>query len=94
MDYRAMGLRIRKARQRMNITQVDLARELSVSREHLAGVERGLIVPDFDFLCAISLRLSASLDHIIAGVAPAKNVHERAINDIVAVLEEHRLWQD
>lgn len=62
MDLRAIGARIKAARERAGITQEDLAAELEMSPTHISVLERGLKAPKLETLVNIANALHVSSD--------------------------------
>ena len=57
--------RLREARRKANITQVQLAKECNVSQGTIANWESGYRTPDLDMLKKIALFLDVSYDDLL-----------------------------
>ena len=68
MDLRAIGARIKAARERAGITQEDLAAELEMSPTHISVLERGLKAPKLETLVNIANALHVSSDMLLQDV--------------------------
>ena len=66
-DYKAIGRRIAKARQRKGLSQDTFADELFVSISHISKIEVGSRMPSIDLLYAISEITDESLDYLVRG---------------------------
>jgi class 3 adenylate cyclase len=66
----AVGERIRTRRERLGITQRDVANGLQVSAQAVSKWERGDNAPDVGVLVALSRLLGVSLDWLLGGHAP------------------------
>ena len=77
MDVKAVGQRIKTARERKNMTQEDLAALIDISPAHISVIERGTKIPRIDTFAAIANALGVSadelrvdvVDHASSGVA-------------------------
>lgn len=65
VDYYALGMRIRKARERRNMTQEQLGEKCSLSTAHIGHIERGTRTPSIDALCSIATALNVSIDSLL-----------------------------
>ena len=54
MDMKAVGRRIKMAREEKNLTQEDLASLVDISSTHISVIERGLKVVKLDTFVAIA----------------------------------------
>ena len=68
MDLRAIGARIKAARERAGMTQEDLAAELEMSPTHISVLERGLKAPKLETLVNIANVLKVSSDMLLQDV--------------------------
>ena len=65
MDYKSLGMRIRKRRKAMRMTQEELARKLGLSLSFLGHIERGTRKASIETLVAIANELSLSVDFML-----------------------------
>ncbi len=65
MDAKLIGLKIKKLRNNFNMTQDDLAKFLSVNRETISKWERGIYIPNLEYLFVISQLFEISIDNLI-----------------------------
>lgn len=68
MDLRAIGARIKAARERAGMTQEDLAADLEMSPTHISVLERGLKAPKLETLVNIANALHVSSDMLLQDV--------------------------
>lgn len=66
IDYASIGLRIKHARNKKNMTQEQLADVLGMSREHLSRAEAGDRGVSLEMLIAISNALNAPISELLA----------------------------
>lgn len=69
MDMKAVGLRIKKAREAKKLTQEDLAALVELSPTHISVIERGMKTVKLDKFVAIANALDVSADSLLVDVA-------------------------
>ena len=77
MDLKAFGLRIRRARMALGLTQRDCARLLSMPAVSLCAVERGRRKVYHDRLGELALALGVSADYLL-GITPEQLAQDTA----------------
>ena len=70
MDYRTLGKRIHDIRQKMHMTQKDLADAIGVSGSFIGHIERAEKVPSLETVARLSRALGVSLDRLVFGINP------------------------
>ena len=68
MDAKAVGQRIRAAREKKNLTQEELAALIEISPTHMSVIERGAKMPRLDTFVAIANVLEVSADSLLIDV--------------------------
>ena len=68
MDLKAVGQRIKAAREAKNLTQEELAALVNLSPTHVSVIERGLKVTNLDTFIAIANALDVSADTLLIDV--------------------------
>ncbi len=68
MDMKAVGMRIKEAREAKKLTQEDLAAIVDLSPTHVSVIERGLKVVKLDKFVAIANALDVSADSLLVDV--------------------------
>jgi transcriptional regulator with XRE-family HTH domain len=68
MDLKAVGQRIKMAREAKNLTQEELAAMVNLSSTHVSVIERGLKVTKLDAFVAIANALEVSADTLLIDV--------------------------
>ena len=68
MDLKAVGQRIKEAREAKGLTQEDLAAIVDLSPTHVSVIERGLKVAKLDTFVAIANALDVSADMLLIDV--------------------------
>lgn len=68
MDAKAVGRRIKAAREAQGLTQEELAARVNISTTHMSVIERGLKVPRLDTFVAIANALGLSADALLVDV--------------------------
>lgn len=69
--YKEIGKRFKENRERLNLTQVELAKRVGTSVTYISSVERGLSFPRGDKLVAMLNALDASADSVFCDVVKA-----------------------
>lgn len=69
MDAKAVGRRIKAAREKKNLTQEDLASLTDISPTHVSVIERGAKIPKLDTFVSIANALEVSADALLVDVA-------------------------
>lgn len=65
IDYKALGQRIRQARESKGFTQEKLAELCDFSASHIGLVERAARIPSLDAIYKISCVLDVSMDYLL-----------------------------
>lgn len=68
MDHKAIGQRIKKAREAAGITQEELAKAAGCSAKHIGALERGIKSPSLDMFIVIANTLGTSADLLLQDV--------------------------
>ena len=68
MDQKAIGRRIKAARERKGVTQEELAEEVDLSPMHVSVIERGVKLPKLETLINIANVLDVSADVLLQDV--------------------------
>ena len=89
MDIIAFGNRVRAARERLGITQEDLAARVGMSPSHMSIVERGVKVPRMDTVVKLANELDVSADYLLQdSVAQSRN--SQLLSSIMDLPERER----
>ena len=68
MDAKAVGQRIKAAKEKKSMTQEDLAARINISPTHVSVIERGTKIPRIDTFVAIANVLEVSADELLVDV--------------------------
>jgi len=63
----SIGKRIRKRRQELKLTQEDLARALSLTPQHISGIEQDKRSPSLSSLAKLAEELGVTVDYLVTG---------------------------
>ena len=85
MDGKAVGRRIKEAREKRHLTQEELAARIDISPTHVSVIERGTKIPRLDTFVAIANALEVSGDALLLDVVD--HVAESQASDLSAALE-------
>ena len=75
IDYFALGMRIRKARENKHITQEQLSELCSLSTAHIGHIERGTRIPSLEALFKICTVLEISFDYLLFDSFDSNEIH-------------------
>ena len=73
MDQVAIGARIKAARERVHLTQEQLAEIIDISPTHMSVIERGVKTPKLDTFVRIANALGVSTDALLQDVVVRAN---------------------
>ena len=73
MDQVAIGARIKAARERVHLTQEQLAEIIDISPTHMSVIERGVKTPKLDTFVRIASALGVSTDALLQDVVVPAN---------------------
>ena len=73
MDQIAIGARIKAARERVHLTQEQLAEIIDISPTHMSVIERGVKTPKLDTFVRIANALGVSTDALLQDVVVPVN---------------------
>ena len=66
MDYKRLGKRIREERQRLHLTQAQLAEDIDISDTYMGAIERGERSLTLDTLVRLVTRLGVTVDYMLS----------------------------
>lgn len=78
------GKRLQTTRKAHGITQEELADRLSVDRNHITRMERGIRVCSIDLLVEMASALGVSTDYLLLGTTPT----ERTKEGLLAIIKQ------
>ena len=70
METKAVGMRIKQARENANITQSELAAAVGCTMQHIGAIERGVKTPRLDTFIQIACILQVPADLLLQDVLP------------------------
>lgn len=65
MDYKALGEKIKKERQRLRLTQEKLAEKINISESFMGHIERGERKLSIETLVSLAQELNISIDYLL-----------------------------
>ena len=97
-EIEAMGSRIREAREKKGIKQIELALQLAIGKNQMYRIENGKVPCKTEYLYEIAQVLDVSLDYLFFGkregaetspyVEADDTDNEKAVQEIVALCKE------
>ena len=85
MDAKAVGQRIRAARERKHMSQEELASLVDICPTHVSVIERGTKIPRMDTFVAIANVLEVSADSLLVDVVD--HAVESAASELSGLME-------
>lgn len=90
METKAMGERIRLAREERCMTQLDLSRAVGCTPQHISAIERGAKTPTLETFVAIAEALRVPADVLLQDVLPDWwETWDKEIDRVLAPLIPH-----
>ena len=87
MDQKAIGKRIKSAREKKGLTQEQLAEQVNLSPMHISVIERGNKLPRLETLIKIANVLDVSADTLLQDVVNNQiKLHTSEASDLIAQL--------
>lgn len=75
IDYKLIGNRIQKKRKELNLTQEQLANDLSLTTFYISKIENGKATATLDTLALIAYRLQIDLAYLITGTSTLEETY-------------------
>lgn len=92
LDYRAIGKRIRCARNKINITQEVLAEKANLSIPHVSNIETGKTKLSLPAIITIANTLNVSVDELLCdNVIKSKTVFDDEIQRLVSDCDDYEI---
>lgn len=95
MDQKAIGKRIKSAREKKGLTQEQLAEQVNLSPMHISVIERGNKLPRLETLINIANVLDVSADTLLQDVVNNQiKLHTSEASNLIAQLsreDQHRV---
>lgn len=74
MDYKFLGKRIREERNKLNLTQEQLAEDINISTAYVGQIERGERSLTLDKLIKVANRLGVTVDYLLYDYMDSENI--------------------
>ena len=103
MDYRSLGMRIRKQRKNLHLTQEELAERAGISLSFLGHIERGTRKASLETLVSLAnalgmstdIMLQESLDDHVLSRCQGDRTQRKVLREISKLLLENPdIWED
>jgi transcriptional regulator with XRE-family HTH domain len=75
-----LGERIKERREELGLTQLQLARALGVTPQHISVIEKNKRAPSLDSLAKLAEELGVTTDYLITG-------KESVVSDVISVIK-------
>ncbi len=96
-DAEEFGKRVAALRQEKGFSQIRLAEEINVSRNHMSYIERGQRVPSLDLMIEMADYFGVSLDYLVLGrsLSPDRARCRAALLEAIGLLTDlESLYED
>lgn len=90
MNNEKIGLFIKEQRNKLDLTQQDIADKLHVTRENISKWERGIAIPASEYLKELSNILNVSISEILSGEI-AENQEDQSNKVICNIIDQSKL---
>lgn len=81
-DPLEFGKRLQNTRKALGITQEELADRISVDRNHITRMERGIRVCSIDLLVELAAALEVSTDYLLVGTSSSDAAKKKLLSAI------------
>lgn len=81
-DPAEFGKRLQSARKSLGVTQDELADRISVDRNHITRMERGIRVCSIDLLVELAAALNVSTDYLLVGTSSSDAAKKKLLSAI------------
>lgn len=88
VNYKALGVRIRKVRERKGMTQQSLAEKIDISVPYMSNIERAKKTVSLSVLMSIAQALDVTLDELLADSYPEHKEQDVLLTELGIVLEQ------
>ena len=82
VDYKEMGLRIKRLRRSKDLTQENLAAITGYSKSFIGCVENNTSTPSIETICKISFALGTMPDYLLLGTVQPAMISQRIADKI------------
>ena len=82
------GKRIKKLREKNELTQIEFAEKLNIDRSFVSKIEKGIKGPSVDLLVEISVKFGVSTDYLLMGINNNPHITKEAVLSMAAALQD------
>lgn len=91
LDYNLIGIRIRKRRKSLNLTQMKTAEAADISVNYLSNIERAVSIPSTEVIMRLALALSTTPDEFLVGAARVEGDRWKNVAEPLRGMSEEQL---
>lgn len=84
INYKHLGIRIRKRRMELNLTQASLAEQTNLCVSYISYLETGKKIPSLPCLVSIAEILDTTLDYLVTGTPPPSLQDNHLLNTVLS----------
>ncbi|MBO5239332.1 MAG: helix-turn-helix transcriptional regulator [Lachnospiraceae bacterium] len=84
INYKLLGLRIRKRRKQLHLTQIELAERTELSVSYISYIETGKKSPGLSCLLSIAQALNTTIDNLLTGTLSPSSHNKQCADALFA----------
>ncbi len=89
LKYEQIGIRIKKERNRLKISQAQFAELVDLSVQYISQIERGIKHMSLETIANIANKLNVSVDNLLYGVSGSDSGRDIFTRDILSDCSNH-----
>ena len=82
------GKRIKKLREKHELTQIEFAERLNIDRSFVSKIESGTKAPSIDVLVEMSVKFNISTDYLLMGINTDPRITKEALLSMAASITD------
>lgn len=92
-DYTLIGVRIRKRRRKIGLTQEEVAELADISPQYMSNIERAVSIPSVEVVMRLALALDTTPDEFLVGAAShcQDEAGWQTVGDLLRGMDERQL---
>lgn len=91
LDYSLIGVRIKKRRKSLNLTQEQIAERVDISNQHMSNIERAKSIPSTETIMKLAAALDTTPDEFLVGSGKWPGEEWKAVADKLRALDSRQL---
>ena len=91
LDYKMIGVRIRRCRKKQNLTQMKIAEAADISEHYLSNIERAVSIPSTEVIMRLAAALDTTPDEFLVGTTRRQGTCWKNVSDQLRPLNDRQL---